>query len=550
MKQQTYRRAWLVQAVVWMLAVFLWTGCNSQKLTEEERTEIMRVFRTGVEKKDDAYVRVETLRFLEMLADPALNHFAEPGIQDKSPAVRVAALRVLLKTEHEQLRQHTIALFNKAEDAEKLAIVYAVMELGDPTLQRILLDRAVRSSNSRLRLLAFENGLIARVEEALAEKNTDALRQILLPELGAFLDHEDEHIAALALQKLVHAGESDRATVLIEQLSDAQETIELRLRAARILTASQLSSRDLPTLLPAFNALIEAFDAPFDSRRGVHQRRLDPRLVRVAILGSTALDDPTHIARAQAYLDGADTQETMEVLSALARNSTAEAAVSLRVAMRHSHAGVRRHAVLLYSQREDARADALISAMRHDDFETQKQLAKILSTPRFSQEWSNHLAVQLQNPTFVDETLTRLRNVLSTPEELAALQPVRETLEKLADDHTYNPATDAPEEIEKKPRRAALAAYLLIQITDAKDSRRIVNEHLDHETRYAYLEHLIEHEPLAHVEAFRHHFKDDLFALRLASSTGLWMALGKKSQAKAAEKSAAAAAEPVASTSE
>lgn len=540
MKQPGYRRIWLVRAVVLMLAVFVWTGCNSQKLTEEERAEITRVFRTGVEMKADPYVRVETLRFLEMLEDPNLNHFAEPGIQDKSPAVRVAALRVLLTTDHPQLRQYTISMFNKAEDPEKLAIIHSVMELGEPTLQRILLDRAVRSNNARLRLLAFENGLIKRVDEALAAKNTDALRQILLPELGAFLDHEDDHVAALALRKIVQAGESERAIMLIGQLSNAQEDMENRLRAARVLTTSRLSSEELPTLLPAFNGLIEIFDLPFDTRRGVHQRRLDPRLVRAAILGSAALNDPAYIDRAQAYLDGADMDETIEVLSALARNGTAEAAVSMRVAMRHSQASVRRHAVLLYSQREDARADALISAMRHDDFETQKLLARILSTPRFAPDWSNHLSNQLQNATFVDETLTRLRNVLSTPEELAALKPVRETLEKIADDNTYHADTDAPEEIDKKPRRAALAAYLLIQITDVKASQQIANEHLDSETRYAYLEHLIEHDPMAHIDTFRHHFKDDLFALRLASSAGLWMALGKKQQPAKAEEAAVA----------
>lgn len=532
MKQRRHHRVRLVQVMFLMLAVCLWVGCNSQKLSEEERTEIMRVFHTGVDMKADPYVQVETMRFLTILADPGLNHFAEPGIQDKSPAVRVAALRVLLVTDHPQLRQHTIAMFNKADDPEKLAIVNSVMELGDPTLQRILLDRAVRSTLPKLRLIAFKNGLISRVDEALASKNTDALRQILLPELGAFLDHEDEQIAALALHKVVKAGDADRATALITQLSNGREPVEMRLRAARILTASELSAEELPTLLPEFHRLIETFDAPMDSRRGSDQRRLDAGLVRAAILGSTALDDPTYIERAQGFIDGADTDETLEVLTALARNNSDAAAVSMRVAMRHSQARVRRHAVLLYSKRSDARADALIGAMRHDDFETQKLLAEILSTPRFVDDWSKNLALQLQNTTFADETLARLRNVLSTPEELAALRPAREMLEKIATDNTYKVGVDAPEDVDKKPRRAALAAYLLVQIADAQTSHKIVEEHLDHETRYAYLEHLIKQDPAAHVDSFRRHFKDDLFALRLASSTGLWLALagGPKSR--------------------
>ncbi len=503
MKQRRHHRIRLVQVVFLMFAVCLWAGCNSQKLSDEERAEIMRVFHTGVDMKADPYVRVETLRFLTMLADPSLNHFAEPGIQDKSPAVRVSALRVLLVTDHPQLRQYTVSMFNNAEDPEKLAIVNSVMELGDPTLQRILLDRAVRSSHPKLRLIAFKNGLILRVDEALASKNTDALRQILLPELGAFLDHEDEQIAALALHKVVKAGDADRATALI----------------------SQLSTQELPTLLPAFHNLIEIFDEPMDSRRGSDQRRLDAGLVRAAILGSTAFNDPTYIDRAQAFLDGADAEETIEVLSALASNNSDAAAVSMRVAMRHSQARVRRHAVLLYSEREDARADALIGAMRHDDFETQKLLAEILSKPRFVEEWGKNLALQLQNTTFADETLARLRNVLSTPEELAALRPAREMLEKIATDNTYKVGVDAPEDVDKKPRRAALAAYLLVQIADAETSQKITEEHLDYETRYAYLEHLIRQDPAAHVDAFRRHFHDDLFALRLASSTGLWLAL-------------------------
>ncbi len=529
MKQRTHHRVRLVQIIILMLAVSLWAGCNSQKLSEEERTEIQRVFRTGVDMKADPYVRVETMRFLTMLADPNFNHFAEPGIQDKSPAVRVAALRVLLATDHPQLRQHTVAMFNKADDPEKLAIVNAVMELGDSTLQRILLDRAVRSTDPKLRLIAFKNGLILRVDEALAAKNTDALRQILLPELGAFLDHEDEQIAALALHKVVKAGDGDRATALIAQLSNGRETVELRLRAARILTASQLSADELPTLLPEYHALIETFDAPMDSQRGSDQRRLDAGLVRAAILGSTALNDATYIERAQSFLDGADTDETIEVLSALAKNSSDAAAISLRVAMRHSQARVRRHAVLLYSEREDARADALIGAMRHDDFETQKLLAEILSGPRFVEDWSKNLVLQLQNTTFADETLARLRNIMSTPEELEALRPAREMLEKIAADNVYHVGVDAPEDVDRKPRRAALAAYLLVQITDAQTSQKIVEEHLDYETRYAYLEHLVKQDPGANVDVFRRHFRDDLFALRLASSTGLWLALGKKS---------------------
>ena len=65
------------------------TGCEDEAtVDEDDRAQINRIFQTGVDQKDDAFVRAETLRVLELLQDPRLNGFAEPRLNDPSPMVR------------------------------------------------------------------------------------------------------------------------------------------------------------------------------------------------------------------------------------------------------------------------------------------------------------------------------------------------------------------------------------------------------------------------------------------------------------------------------
>lgn len=493
----------LISIIVVCTLVFV--GCSREDLSDKERAEVMSVFYTGLEFKSDPYVRAETLRMLEVLADPGLASLAEPLVQDPSPMVRMAAVRVLLKSEHPQARQRAMAAFNSGKELEKIALLRSAIELGNEPLRRTLIERALRASEPRVRTLAFEHGPLVRFDEALAKGQSELLARDLIPEMNNFVEDEDDQLAATALSRVIEGGQGDRAQPLIERFQNERESVERRVGTGRTLIRAKVKDA-----LPVFEAILEE-EAQFDAEViGVPQRRRDPAIVRTALLGAAALGDATLVPRVQEMLDGADVDETIEILEALAANSSTEATVSLRIALRDARVNVRRPAIRLYASREDAQPDALIGAMsRHEDMESQTMIAHILAT-RFAEAWSTSLRKHLESgdERRIETTLALLRRVIRTEEQFALLATLAEPLRILAK--------------EENEANAMLASYLLLKMPEAKDLSGLMNRQADMETWYAYLEYLVSNPSKEQLPLLRENLYADLFALRLMSAAGLW----------------------------
>ncbi|QDG50966.1 HEAT repeat domain-containing protein [Persicimonas caeni] len=496
------KRACAIAGIV-MLGMGL-LGCEEEKFGEAERQEVQRVLHTGVGLDSDPYVQAETLRVFEMIKKPELNEFAEKLVDSSdSPMVRVAALRVLLANDYQDIRRVATASFNKGSVAEKKAILSAVLEYGPPPLKRVITSRALRSTDPFLRRQAFEEGPLARLEKAQEEGKAKLLENTLFPEIGRSINHDDEVLASAALEALVAAGQTERAEPLLETLGDKSAEREKRLSAARILGRAQIKEA-----VPHFEKILESVKV---SKTGefVLPKKIDEELVKAATLGLVAAGETKYVKQAQKYLTNADVEQSLEVLTALAPNPSEDAAISLKIAMQDAREPVRYRAIELFADHDQATAKAFMAAMRGTDFESKKRLAQIL-TRRFPGEWAKNLSKQLDNEEQRLATLELLRDVIVTTEDAQTLEPLSDQLYKLAKG--------------KDEKASALAALLLVKVADDQKSRALLAEVDSPEIRYAYLEHLVRTAPKTNVEFFRKNFYADLYALRLMSAAGMMLA--------------------------
>lgn len=499
----------------------VWGGCGDDELKEQERVEIGKILRTGLQIKQDPYVRTETLRVLEMLGDARLGKFATQCVDDPSPMVRVGAIRVLLKTGHEDADREMVGMYGRAKEPMRFALMETALELGSRALQDKLIERALRSDNLDLKKLAFQRGPLERMVEALRAKDDATIKAELRPMFSTFVSGKDTYLAAMALKKLVKMGEEDRAKPLLNIFTAKNTKKAERLRVAEILRLANVAAAREP-----FNAVILANDKePEKGKLKLPIKKADPALLRAAVLGVVALGDTERVGRAQAYLSKAGVPETIEVLEALGGNPSPEVTISLKIAMKDARLRVRHRAISLYGVRPDAQARALINAMRQSDPRSLKMLANTLAK-RFPQDWSEELKYQLLSEDNVDLTLKLMRDVLDQETAAKVVDPIKEQLLTLTKD--------------KKGDRGAQAAFvLLLSAPDNADYIKLLAGSQDIYTRYVFLEHMFRYRPKESVAIFRKYFYDDLYALRLMSAAGLWRAFvvkgGKKSSAKPEE---------------
>jgi len=500
----SYARFTAALLVLTFAAAFV--GCEHDELADAERSEIHRIFKTGIDHDSDPYVQAETLRVLEMLGDPTLDEYARGAVDADAPMVRVAALRVLLATGHKDVRGEVLSRFSKGDKDERRAILTAALEYGSAPLRREITARSIRSDDPFLRRLAFERGQLARIDAARKAKRTKYLQRTLYPELGRLIKRDDPLIASLALQKFLEVGQTDRAEPLLETLKNRHASVDDRLSAARILAGAHAKAAEKP-----FLAIIARRDAAMkDDSLAVPDKVVDPRLLRAAVIGAVAAGNEKLVDRAQKYRKNATEAEALEILDALGTNPSADAAVALKVAMQDARPSVRHRAIALYEVRKDADPAALVEAMQGARYETQRRLAAILRS-RFKKAWIARLASLLRRSSEVDSTLEMLRNVITTREQAEdIIAPLRETLQKIT--------------TSDKKERATLASYLLALVSSGKEADRLASHDLDEATRYAYLEFLVRSAPAKNVDMFRRFFYDDVFVIRLMSAAGLWRA--------------------------
>lgn len=515
----TYR-ALIAIALSLLLAL---PACSGEELKENERQEINRIISTGVGFEDDPFVRAETLRVLELLADPRLDAFARERVEDASPMVQVAALRALMATGNSEVERLALSSYGRGDAATRLAILHAAMEYGPESLRKELFDQALRSKSLKLRKLAFEEGTLAEVNRAVRDKDEQKLKVELIPRLSTLVDSEDFYIAAASLRKLRELGRKDRAEPLLAKFKREDTSVEERVRLARILRVA-----DVAEAKEAFVALAREDDDDDAGELKLPIKRVEPRLVRAATLGAVALGDESFVRPAQEYLKNANEEESIEVLEALARNTSKEATVSIKIAMMDARPTVRHLAIDLYGARADAEAKALINALRLEDQMARRKLANIL-VARFPDDWSRDLRLQLKAEERKDIVLGLLRDVINSEKDRAILEPLQPQFLEISK--------------EDKVERAATAAYLLLlSAPDNEEYQALLQKQSNVQTRYVFLEHLMRTRPRESAEIFRRYFYDDLFALRLMSAAGLWRAFIQEEDAAAASAGEAAPA--------
>lgn len=488
-------------------------SCEQAEFGEQERREVDLVLSTGVGFSSDPYVQAETLRVLEIIGNPSLNHYAEQLVESsRAPMVRVAALRVLLANDYKDIRRVAVRRFSEADSAEKAAILEAVSEYGSPQLRRVLMARALNGDDLALRRAAFELGPVRRLRQAQADNKTAYLQNTLLPEIGQFVQDSDPLLAARALQIAVEVGQAERAEPWLAMLRDPGAPRAKRLAAAQILGRARVPEA------------VEIFEDMLKSARGTPTRalrvpeRLDQELLRAATLGLLASGKNEVLDQARGYLDNADIPQSVEVLEALRGNDSEDAAIILKVAMQDVRPEIRNLAGELYAAHESASVSAFLEIMAQGDTDTRRQLAEELAA-HFPGEWAAALAAKLEQKEGRLQVLQRLRDLSDSEGQKKVLQRLAPALTKLA-------AGGQQEE-------NALAALLLLRVKDDPHTRALVASLEAPATHYAYLEHLVRSAPRENVEYFRENLRyGDLFAIRLMSAAGMLLAF----EAGAAEK--------------
>lgn len=506
----------LVLCIVSLMFVF---ACESENTIDEaDREEIYRTFQTGVDQKEDPFVRAETLRVLEIVGDKNLNRFAEPLLKDDESMVSVAALRALLAAGHPEIRLRTLTAYTDADAAEKRAILEAVLEYGSPPLKREITGRALRHKDELLREMAFREGQLARVDQAIEEGKTEYLERTLLPELVQYLDRDQGVLGAMALRKFLNAGKTERIEPLVRDFENPRFSVEDRIKAGKMLVYARATGAR-----PAFEKVVAKYDRVMkDESLGIPAEVVPPEMLRTAILGAVAAGNTELVPRAKEYLTNATIPESLEILEALAENPSEDAEISLRIAMQDARDDVRKRAIALYEARDGASVEALMKAQRGAPYATQRRIANVL-IERYPDQWVKLLKEALNRTSDRAGTLLLLRDVIITRDEVEMI---------------VAPLTDELDNIVKngKDDDKTLAAYLMALVNGVdKESLGLLDQQFDDETRYAFLEFQMRTRPGDSQALFRKYFNADNYATRLMSAAGLWKIAGPVDAEEAAE---------------
>lgn len=508
--------AWSALLAVSLMGLLLVPmGCREErKIGHGELREFRKLVRTGADFSGDAYVRAETARVLGHLEEGRLLQSLEGLAKDRSSMVRLAAIRGRLAVEPEEGARQAMSMFNHAEAAEKQALLEVVLDRGSEKAKRQILQRAIRRSQPEgLRLYAFREGLLPRVDAAVEAGRESYIEKLFVPSIARFVEKLDPVLGGPALRLMAELGQKEqRAEPLVEILSDRSAPMERRLRAAHILADAGVDSGN-----EVFEAILERAEVdPNDTRLALPSKQVDPKLVRAAVLGLTASGREAYVPRAKSYLKGASARGYIEVLEALASNPSEAAVLSLETNMRDARPEVRHRAIDLYAGREEARVDAFVQILAEEQFdrgmrETRVKIAKILGR-KFPKGWVPRLEKQL---TSSEGILPALKLMIHVTEETGNVQPIRLLRERLVE------IAESDE-----PKQASRAGYLLVALADDPEIRSLL-ERLGHPMpRYRYLEWIARNEPAEHVDFLLQNFYQDdftldIFAIRLMSGVGL-----------------------------
>ncbi|MFB6263475.1 MAG: HEAT repeat domain-containing protein [Bradymonadaceae bacterium] len=491
-------------------------SCDAPKpVQKRDVREFRRLVGAGLDHRDP-FVRAETLRVLGLLESARLAEMARGATDDDSPMVRVAAVRTLLASSTPKANSAAKRAFAEETGRARRTVLEAVVEHGSDSLARTLLSKAIDPSQpADLRRWAFEHGLAPRARRAMQSNNRERyVENLFVPNMSRYVRRLDPELAGPILRLFGELGVEGRAKPVIETFRDDTQPVERRLRAARILREGRVEAAQT-----AFRQLLaRAWVDPNDDRLRLPSRPVDDRLVRAATLGLVATGSKKYVPRAKLYLREAKTDDYIEVLEALAPNPADGARLALESAMLSARMPVRHRAIELYAKRPDARAKPYLDILRSEEFEenakpTRRKIAVVLSR-QFPDKWTDRIRSQLTSSEGMLPGLRKLKYVVEQTDAADLVADLRAELIDIARS--------------EKGEKVDLAVYLLTQLrSPGKRVRALLSQTNRPLARYSYLEHVVTHDPGAHVDFLRKSFYPeegarDWFATRLLSGAGLW----------------------------
>lgn len=545
-------------------------GCSdSPRIRSSDIEAFHELVDTGLHHESDPYVRAETLHLFERAGTDSFAEHAHALLQsdssgDPRPMVRVAAVRLLLASEHSKAESLAKHAFNEGSASEKEAVLAAILEHGSKSLQTDLMWRSLHPSQpNSLRRFAVERALRPRVLRAAESESDPFTENRFVPKAREYLRRLEADVGGPVARLLMEIGERGPIRDVVGELQSDSNDLDERLRAARILIESRTKLAE-----PVYLGILERsnldFDRPEDSEDEkpeadqkapeeskdskdepddesessddelkIPEKQIDPELVRSAVLGLAALGDTEIVPHAKNYLKKASSGAYNEVLEALANNPAGGARLALQNALADARPEVRLRAIELYGERDDASmSDYLDLVSKLDlseaDDPTRFAIAGVLER-QFGEQFHDRLAERLSERKRTAEMLRLARAAHAETGHTEIVDALRGPLRKIAEN--------------EPPEIAELAGYLLAQLPDLLDDREtfeLVKSLDSPAARYALLERINQDDPEGHTEFLLDNFysKEDApetFSVRLRAGLGLWLASNKKTAAPAGD---------------
>lgn len=507
------------------------TGCGPDSLSEPEQQKTYDIYRSGLEMQADQFVRAETLRAAELTETPAIADEAAELLDDPAPVVRVAAMRTLLRAgDPDSPYRALLTVFDDdAPQRERHQVLDIALDEEGERLRETALRLARRDVSPRIRMLGLQKGVIDELQQLQEDdEDRDVDEYDLLDELAEFVDDDDPRIAATALRELIANDRTSRVDRLLETFGDQTNATDQRVAAGQVLMLARVDEAR-----PHYEDILEEADEERPEGLRLPEPPMDDDLIRIAVLGKAILGDVDYVEGAQEYrVEAETTEEALEVIEALGHNPSEEAAISLRSDIRSSNPDIRRRAMTIYADRDDARADVFIGALDHEDVETRRRAISVVADT-FRDEFAEQIRRDLASPMpdDVEESLWSLHRILrADPDAQPAVEQLRDSLEQLVTEQKLDldfDEDDGEDPTDQIQQINTLAAWLLFQISDETDRyQQIIDDHAGPRILSSYLEHLAVDEPAEHADVLRDYLLDDLYVMRLMAATGLWRAFG------------------------
>ncbi len=536
------RRVVSLFGIAFVAGVFVWSGCRSEhNLTDEHGTQTQDVLSTGLNldggeaRVDAPRMRADTIRALGHLEGDQFDEELQSAIDAEDPTVRTAAVRAVLESDHPRSEPLVRRALSRSNGDTTRAILHAVFDYaqgdgGHEAARAIASDYMWQGLGPDyapgVRRVAFQRGVKPLITDTVGRNETKA-RKELLPKLDSTtLGRLDTAIGGAVLRFMASLDEADRATPLIDLVTDRSASTDRRIRAARILRDARLKRAK-----PAFQSIIDRAEFnPDNEQLGLPDSPVPAEILKEVTLGLVAIGDTKHIRRAKSYMTGAGVERFIDVLDALAHNPDDAARIAVKNALQDARPRVRHRAIRLWAEREGTDAEPILNLLQHESFERQPRQTRYVAAEvlarHFPERWRTQMKRQLTSDEGIRPALDMLIHLQATPrlDISETLRVVREPLVEIASN------SENASDNEVVESNAGRAARLLVPFADSPDIVSVIKQSASPAARYALLEFTAEGEPTEQLpyildNFYGKHPGPDLFGVRMMAAVAIRNAL-------------------------